>query len=483
MNLSNVFISLLHSFFISKTVAGGDKHVPGSGYGEPIREPIRHDDSFVPDHVLVVTYENISIGCQTRPSVVINGTSPGPEIRLKAGKTSWIRVYNHMTHEDHCHNTTIHWHGLSQRTAMFSDGAPVTQWPIPCGYFFDYEVHPFVEDAGTYFLHSHIGFQAVSATAALIVEDEGEPPYAYDEERVILFTDYYNKTDTQVETGLTSNPFVWSGETNAVLINGVGVAIGETAGSYGCELPVIHVEPEKTYRFRFIGATAISMVQFAIVGHPNFTIIGADGHYTLPYEESYMQLSSGQRFEVLFRTKSASELGNQTDFLIQYETKDRPSVYHGYGVLRYSNATASITKAPATPPLTLSNATYNWLEYALQPLYPNDFPRAEEVTRRVTIDVRQLTTNTIIWAQNGNQWNDSTLYGVYPGGTPYLVEIYEKGQAAIPDYQTALNNSGWVSSEACQAPFRETRMLTLKYRIRRLICGQQSLERCLRSSG
>jgi FtsP/CotA-like multicopper oxidase with cupredoxin domain len=63
------------------------------GYGHPRC----HDHSFIPDHVLRITYETISIGCQTRPSVVINGSLPGPELRLRPGKTSWIRVYNDMT--------------------------------------------------------------------------------------------------------------------------------------------------------------------------------------------------------------------------------------------------------------------------------------------------------------------------------------------------------------------------------------------------
>jgi hypothetical protein len=65
---------------------------PG-GYGKPQC----HDSSFVPDHVLRLTYEDISIGCQTRSSVVVNGTLPGPAIHLKPGKTSWIRVYNDMS--------------------------------------------------------------------------------------------------------------------------------------------------------------------------------------------------------------------------------------------------------------------------------------------------------------------------------------------------------------------------------------------------
>ena len=281
-----------------------------------------------------------------------------------------------------------------------------------------------------------------TASGPLIVEDIEEPPYAYDEELIVHLSDYFNKTDKTIETGLVATPFVWSDETNAVLINGVGVSVGETAGKDGCELPVINVDPGKTYRMRFIGATALSMVQLGIINHDNFTIVGADGHYTQPHTESFMQVSTGQRFEVIFKAKSTEELGGKTDYLIQFETKDRPEVYYGYGVLRYSGGSPSITTGPKEPPIELSNATYAWLEYALEPLNPNNFPTADEVTRRVVIYDRQVFTRTDIWRTNGDQWNVSTIYDT-PGDRPYLINIYEKGPDAIPNYKAALNNKGW----------------------------------------
>ncbi|KAI8302091.1 Cytochrome P450 monooxygenase alt3 [Colletotrichum sp. SAR11_240] len=336
----------------------------------------------------------------------------------------------------------MHWHGLSMRMAPFSDGTPsASQWPIPPGRFFDYEVYPLKSESGTYFYHSHVGFQAMTAAGPLIIEDSAEPPYAYDDERIIMLSDYYNKTDTQIEKGLTASPFVWSGETNAVLINGVGVSVDETAGQNGCKLPIINVEPGKTYRLRFIGATAISMVQLGIVGHDNFTIISADGAYTKPHSENIMQLSSGQRFDVIFKAKTEEELNGTGDFLIQMETKDRPKVYQGYGVLRYYKATTQINKAPATPPLTFSTKPYEWAEYALEPLVPNNFPKASEVTRTINIDSRQLSTQSIIWQINGLEWNETS--SPFPGDKPYLVNIYEQGEAAMPNYTAAMNNNGW----------------------------------------
>lgn len=61
---------------------------------------VTHDASFVPDAILRVTHENASISCYPeKKAFLVNGTAPGPELRIPAGKTVWIRVYNDM--DDH----------------------------------------------------------------------------------------------------------------------------------------------------------------------------------------------------------------------------------------------------------------------------------------------------------------------------------------------------------------------------------------------
>ncbi|KIV91825.1 hypothetical protein PV10_06322 [Exophiala mesophila] len=51
--------------------------------------------------------------------------SPGPPLYLREGSTTWVRVFNDL--EDQ--NLTVH--GLTQRTAPFSDGTPIlSQLPI-----------------------------------------------------------------------------------------------------------------------------------------------------------------------------------------------------------------------------------------------------------------------------------------------------------------------------------------------------------------
>lgn len=69
-----------------------------------------HDSGFTPDFYLRVTYENHTVACQHRMSVLVNGTSPGPPLRLPPGKTSWVRVCNDMD----AYNTTM----VAQTLAM-----------------------------------------------------------------------------------------------------------------------------------------------------------------------------------------------------------------------------------------------------------------------------------------------------------------------------------------------------------------------------
>jgi L-ascorbate oxidase len=48
--------------------------------------------------------------------------------------------------------------------------------------YFDYEVRPDLDDAGTYFYHSHVGFQAISASGPLIVKYCDATPYSYNDD-------------------------------------------------------------------------------------------------------------------------------------------------------------------------------------------------------------------------------------------------------------------------------------------------------------
>lgn len=318
----------------------------------------------------------------------------------------------------------------------FSDGTPaVSQWPIPPNHFFDYEIETVIGMAGTYFYHSHVGFQAVTAAGPLIVEDARPIPYVYDEERLIALSDIFEKTDAQIESGLRANPFAWSGETANVLVNGKGHMVGSTI-SPDCELASIDVEPDKTYRLRFIGGTALSFVTLSFEDHNELTVIEADGSYTKPINTSYLQIGSGQRFSVLLRTKSHRELSKK-QFFMQIETRDRPTLARSYAVLNYAGAQNAVRSSPSEPPLCLPNTTLGWLDYKLESLIPDpDFPLSTEVTRRITIRTHQMIRGSIVWAQNNSSWFDA-----FPA-EPYLVSLYKNDGLEFPSYERALANEG-----------------------------------------
>ncbi|KAI1768375.1 putative multicopper oxidase [Hypoxylon sp. FL1150] len=435
-----------------------------------------HDEQWEPTYSLHVTFEAITMNCEQRESVIFNGTTPGPPLYMKEGETSWVRVYNDMTDL----NFTVHWHGLTMRTAPFSDGTPVVaQWPIAPGRFFDYEIHPQVGDAGTYFYHSHIGFQANTAHGLLIVEDQGEPPYEYDGDIPIVFADWYMKTDEEIETGLVSKPFKWSGEPDALIFNDrTGNKSFEEAPDDSCKPYIVDVNCSTTYRLRFVGGTAISFVASAVEDHPNMSIIAADGLYSKPYTTDRIQIGSGQRFDVLFTTKSQEEVdadGKNGTYWFRFESRGRPEDMGGYALLQYNtgstNTSAKLKSRkeksdraspkskgdypdfPDKPPVDLpsdGNKIPEWLEYDLEPLNVTDtFPTLEEVTRTIHITVSQDIINgsydggtingSLIWKQNNLTWTEDEAQSLHY--TPYLIQAYMEGKT--PDYEAALANNGW----------------------------------------
>jgi L-ascorbate oxidase len=273
----------------------------------------------------------------------------------------------------------------------------------------------------------------------LIVRDTAPAPHPYDEEIIVFVGDTFNKSDNDITSGLLANPFVWSGEATTIMFNGKSgtVLYNGTNSTTKYDPAVFQVQPSKTYLFRCIGGQALSLVTFGFEDHNELTIIEADGQYTKPATVDHIQIGSGQRFSFLLKTKSASELkkAGKTDFFIQQENRNRPASLLSYSILSYGSA-ASVP-APANPPLTLPTDVTQWLEYTLQAAGPSKFPTAKEVTRRLTIDIHQVSNGTLVWDQNELTWTETTPK------VPYLVSIYEDGQSAIPDYNAAIANNGW----------------------------------------
>lgn len=59
-----------------------------------------HDGYFSPDAVLRVKGENISLGGVHKIAPIVNGSIPGPILRIPENQVVWVRVYNDMHNEN-----------------------------------------------------------------------------------------------------------------------------------------------------------------------------------------------------------------------------------------------------------------------------------------------------------------------------------------------------------------------------------------------
>lgn len=116
-------------------------------------------------------------------AVGINGTVPGPLVRLKEGQRVRLRVNNTLDSD-----SSIHWHGLLVPFAM--DGVPGVSFPgIKAGSSFDYEFD--VIQSGTYWYHSHSGYQEQDGLyGPIVIDPAGADPVAYDREHVLILSDH-----------------------------------------------------------------------------------------------------------------------------------------------------------------------------------------------------------------------------------------------------------------------------------------------------
>uniref|UniRef100_W8B7R7 L-ascorbate oxidase n=1 Tax=Ceratitis capitata TaxID=7213 RepID=W8B7R7_CERCA len=89
-----------------------------------------------------------------RSVMVVNRMMPGPAVEVCEGDTIVADVHNHLLGD----STTIHWHGMHQRSTPYMDGVPhISQCPISPHSTFRYRFR--AENPGTHFWHSHTGMQ------------------------------------------------------------------------------------------------------------------------------------------------------------------------------------------------------------------------------------------------------------------------------------------------------------------------------------
>ena len=128
-------------------------------------------------------------------ATAVNGLVPAPILRWREGDTVTLAVTNRLAQ-----SSSIHWHGIRLPAAM--DGVPGLSFDgIAPGQTFIYRFP--VQQSGTYWYHSHCGFQEQTGLyGALVIEPAGGYAYAFDRDYVVVLSDWSDEDPDTIVSNL-----------------------------------------------------------------------------------------------------------------------------------------------------------------------------------------------------------------------------------------------------------------------------------------
>lgn len=289
-----------------------------------------------------------------RSVILVNGAFPGPTIEANWGDTITVNVCNHITGPED--GTSIHWHGLLQKTTPWYDGVPaVDQCPIAPGTCMTYA---FLADVyGTSWWHSHYSAQYSAGVAgAMIIHGPTQEAYDIDVGPVIL-SDWYHEPYESIVEEVMASPFDPAPPFSDVnLINGKmnydcaqlettspGKACTSNAG-----LSKFKFQSGKTHRLRLINTGAEGIQRFTIDNH-TMTIIANDFVPVVPYDTTMVTLGVGQRTDVIV-TATGPPTASYWMRADLSPTCDAPHNPYALAAIYYEDAnTNSVPKSTKTP--------------------------------------------------------------------------------------------------------------------------------------
>ena len=254
--------------------------------------------------------------------IAVNGSVPGPLLRLREGEDIEITVRNTLAED-----SSIHWHGLL--LPFQYDGVPGVSFPgIAPGKSFTYRFP--IRQAGTYWWHSHSGMQEQEGHyGPIIIDPKGADPVAPDRDYVLLLSEftplhphsimnrlkkgegYFNYqqltasdsyplsgADRRMWTQMRMLPTDISdvtGSTYTYLANGRGP-------NEGLEYAF---KPGERIRLRLINGSAMTFFNVRIPGLP-MTVVAADGQDIRPVEVDELQIGVAETYDVVVTPGSAA---------------------------------------------------------------------------------------------------------------------------------------------------------------------------------
>ena len=280
------------------------------GFGEVSGEDIE----------LAIGNHHFATGNRSGHAVAVNGTIPGPLVRLREGQQARLHVTNTLAED-----SSIHWHGLL--VPFQFDGVPGVSFPgIRPGERFTYDFP--IRQSGTYWWHSHSGLQEQSGHYGPIIVESAEPDPRYDRDYVVLLSEftplhphdimrklkvgehYFQRDMLTASEGTMPGAMrrMWgkmrmnprdisdvTGSTYTFLVNGHGPQD---------DLQFAFVPGERV-RLRVINGSAMTFFNLRIPGVP-MTVIQADGQDVDEVEVDEFQIGVAETYDVIVSPPAGS---------------------------------------------------------------------------------------------------------------------------------------------------------------------------------
>lgn len=264
----------------------------------------------------------VNFSGRRRMATAVNGTVPGPLLRVREGDTVTLRVRNGLDEM-----TSIHWHGMVVPPDM--DGVPgISFGGIAPGETFTYRF--VVRQSGTYWYHAHTLAEQTGLFGGIIAEPRVPEPIAAERDYVVMLSDWTDEAPLQVFLNLKkmggyynfAQPTVgdffrdvarlgldqavarrrmWnqarmspadfsdvSAATYTYLMNGTAPAGNWTAIARAGE----------RVRLRFVGAGTATFFDVRIPGL-KLTVVSTDGQPVEPVEVDEFRIGPGETYDVI----------------------------------------------------------------------------------------------------------------------------------------------------------------------------------------
>ena len=319
---------------------------------------------------LTVDPVTIDTGEFTRSGIGFNGASPGPVLRFKEGEDVTINVTNNLSE-----STSIHWHGLI--LPYQQDGVPgISYNGIAAGETFTYNFP--ITQSGTYWFHSHTGFQEPDgAYGAIIIDKKKREPFRYDKEYVVQLTDAHPHSGDRIMRNLKMMPDYYNRKQRTFFDflkdteeKGFGVAMADYKAWGEMRMMPTDIEdlqgftplingksadqnwtglfkPGERIRLRFINPSAMTYFDIRIPGL-KMTVVQSDGNNVQPVPVDEFRLAVAETYDVIIRPKEDKA------YTLFAETMGRTAYARGTLAPR-EGMTAEVPEMREAPLLTMAD--------------------------------------------------------------------------------------------------------------------------------